>query len=132
MRAISCIVLLFVGCACADEIAERAGVEHVIAAWNDSEPGSSAQSSLFTADAETEPYSRKLPPGPWSEVGPPHMVVQKIRFVTADVALVDVVIRQYGSNLPWRPTPALLVMKKQVDWRIASFRFLATATLVKP
>jgi hypothetical protein len=61
---------------------------------------------------------------PWSETMMPRMVVQSIRFVTPDVALVDAAETQFGSTLN-RRIPLLLVMKKEgTKWRIASLRLL--------
>ena len=125
MRAIPCILVLFVACAWADEAAERTAIEGAIGVLNDAQPGTSGRSSLFTADADNE-LDRRLQPSdrPWSEVTRPRLVIQAIRFVTAEVALVTAANIQYGSTTPVRRIPVLLVMKKEGNWRIASLRLL--------
>lgn len=130
MRAICCIPLLFVACAWADEAADRTAIESVIHALNDSQPGSSARSSLFTADADHD-LDRRLHPSdrPWSEATAPRLVAHNIRFVTPDVALVDAAITRYGSTILVQRIPVLLVMTKERDWRIASLRYLASPPL---
>jgi hypothetical protein len=133
MKAIPCIVAPFVACAWADEAAERTAIEGVIGALNDAQPGTSARSSLFTADAENELDRRSQPSDrPWSEVTRPRLVIQAIRFVTPEVALVNAASTQYGSTTPVRRIPVLLVMKKEANWRIASLRLLAPMAPSKP
>jgi hypothetical protein len=120
------IVLLAV---LADATTDRAAIERVVVAVM----GDSKQvSSLFTADADSElKRLKELDRGmlnvstrPWSEVMPPRMVVQSIRFITPDVALVDAADTQYGSVMLWR-VPVLFVMRREgTDWRIASLRVL--------
>jgi hypothetical protein len=135
MRALFCIPLLFAAHAWADQAADRAAIERVIGALNSaqSRPGEKPDSSLFTADADNQldrlaDLNRRLfqaSKEPWSEATTPRMAIQSIRFVTPDVALVDAANTQYGSVIPARRIPLLLVMKKEgADWRIASLRVL--------
>jgi hypothetical protein len=53
------------------------------------------------------------------------MVIQSIRFIAPEVALVDAANTQYGAVIPARRIPVLLVMKKEgAEWRIASLRVM--------
>jgi hypothetical protein len=133
MRALFCIPLLFAAHAWADQAADRAAIERVVGVLNASSPGEKPDSSLFTADADNQldrlaALNRRLSQvssEPWSEATTPRMAIQSIRFVTPDVALVDAADTQYGSVIPARRIPVLLVMKKEgADWRIASLRVL--------
>lgn len=133
MRAVSCILFLIVSCAWADEAADRAAIERVIGAFNETQPGSNARSSLFTADADNELNHRLQPSDrPWSEATAPRLVARKIRFVTPDVALVDAAITRYGSTIPVQRIPVFIVVKKERDWRIASLRVLGPVPAFKP
>ncbi len=135
MRALPCIPLLFASFACADTPADRAAIERVVGAviTDQNRTGAKRSSTLFTADADNE-FDRlldldrrllKLSEEPWSEITGPRLVIQSIRFVTPDVALVNAVNAHYGSIILARRIPVLLVMKKEgTDWRIASLRVL--------
>ena len=135
MKAFPCIPLLFATLACADTTADRAAIERVVGAVivdpNDS--GAKPGSRLFTADADSEldrllDLDRRLlelSREPWSEVTSPRLVIQAIRFVTPDVALVNAANTHYGSMILARRIPVLFVMKKEgTAWRIASLRVL--------
>jgi hypothetical protein len=117
--------------------ADRTAIEGIITALNDIQKGQSTKpvSELFTADAENE-LNRLLlaspqgAPAVWSEVTRPHIVTRSIRYLTADVAVVEVANSQFGSVM-MRSIPALLVMKKETaGWRIAALRILAPARLL--
>ncbi len=59
----------------------------------------------------------------------PRIVIQSVRFITPEIALVDAANTQYGSTILVRRVPVLFVMKKEArDWRIASLRVLADFT----
>ena len=135
MKAFPCIPLLLATLGWADSPADRAAIERVISAVNADQTRSGAKlsSTLFTADADSElerllDVDRRLmelSKEPWSEVTSPRMVIQSIRFVTSDVALVNVANTHYGSTILARRIPVLFVMKKEgTDWRIASLRVL--------
>ncbi len=137
--------VLFAGVACAEEVADRTGIESTIRAFSVM-PGREA---LYTSDfdhAELYRYMKaagtpggaipitvdgapgtvvisKEPMGEadWFPAGFPAgaqapLALKKIRFVTADVAIVD------GLG----KAPVLLVVRKVgTDWKIASVRMLA-------
>ncbi|MGA3096435.1 MAG: hypothetical protein ABSF25_08285 [Bryobacteraceae bacterium] len=136
MKALLCIPLLLAAHAwAADADADRAAIERVVGALNSaqSRPGARPDSSLFTADADNqldrlENLNRRLSQAskePWSETTTPKMVIQSIRFITPEVALVDAANTQYGAVIPARRIPVLLVMKKEgAEWRIASLRVM--------
>ena len=136
MKTIICISLVFAVLGWADEATDRAAIEGVIGALNADQTGADQKriAGLFTTDADNELDRlanldrRLLQPSdkPWSEVTTPRIVIQSIRFITTEVALVDAANTQYGSTILVRRVPVLLVMKKQAgDWRIASLRILA-------
>jgi len=63
----------------------------------------------------------------FNELSGPHVRFQEARLVAKDVALVDVTLAFYGSTIVRRDLQALMVVKKEEgDWRIASYRALAT------
>ncbi len=134
MKTILCgFLLLGSSVIAADEAVERASIATTISWLN----GSALDPDLFTADF---PDSVELTRGvqgnfggrvviskePWGEATwfPPltaprtlRFVIQSVRFVTPDVALVDGIDRQNESR------PVLFVMKKEgIAWRIAGFR----------
>jgi hypothetical protein len=133
MRTTVWVSLAFSVLGWADGSADRAAIERVISALNiDSRGLSQQRTKLFTTDADNEldrlsNLDRRLSPpkNPWSEVTTPRIVVQSVRFITSDVALVEATITQYGSIILVRRVPLLLVMKKEArDWRIASLRVM--------
>jgi hypothetical protein len=125
----------------ADEVADRAAIQNTIRILGTTPE----HAGLFTSDfdaAELVRFQKAYPtvsgaipvklgdvPGEvviskepmgeadWFPAGMPRSVtVKKIRFLTADVALVDAGVR----------TPTLIVMKKiGTDWKIASLRMLS-------
>jgi hypothetical protein len=139
MKSIVCALLAFAALAWADERADRAAIQGVVEALANDQAGGSpkAAAGLFTDDADnqlsrlSDMDRRLLWPGgePFSEVTAPRLAVQTIRFITADVALVDAAIAQYGSTIVVRRVPVLLVMRKEAKgWRIASLRLMADLT----
>ena len=128
MRLIAAFLLLAAG-GFADEQSDRAAIDSLIHSLRNS----SNVSALFTADAENE-LNRleaielnmaKAAHMPWSEVGPPVLVIDTIRFVTADVAIANASEMQTGSTITSR-LPVLFVMKREKDeWKIASLRLLS-------
>lgn len=133
MKPILCLSLLLSVCALADEAADRVAIEKALVTLNEflKAPIEKPLPNLFTPDVDIAELNRlRTAHGhmrdhagrPWSEVSMPRIVSSGIRFVTADVALVDATDSQFGS-LTRRNLPVLLVMKKQgADWRIISLR----------
>lgn len=137
MRALLPIGLLCAGLAFAavpDTTADRTAIEHVIASLSTAKP----VSVLFTADADSQLDLLTPPPADekiWSEVfhlKTPYIVVQSIRFLTPEIALVDAAgTTQFGSATIMRRVPVWLVMKKEgADWKIASLRLPAASDFV--
>lgn len=135
MKTIFCISLVFAAIAWADEATDRVAIEGVIGTLNADKTGADQKriASLFTTDADNEfdrlaNLDRRLLQSsdkPWSEVTTPRIVIQSIRFISAEVALADAANTQYGSTILVRRVPVLFVMKKQAgEWRIASLRVL--------
>ena len=129
MRALLGAGLLFSGLAFADSPADRTAIENVIHSLRTAEP----VSALFTADADSDlPKLQQLERSlnnavhtPWSEVGPPVLLVDSVRFISADVALVNASETQIGPAA--RRYPVLFVMKKESSgWKIASLRLLGS------
>ena len=120
--------------ACAGEREERTDIERVIRALNDGQ----RRDLLSTPEAQQEfdqlsKLAHRLlqsPDVPWSEVTRPSMIIQSVRFITPDVALVDAVNTQYGSVILRRRIPVLLVMRKDREWRIASLRLVVDRWVV--
>jgi hypothetical protein len=133
--AVICALLAGVAAGWASEAEDRAGIERVITLLNNAQGDTERESRLFTAEAQNDvgrlaELDSRLSPDwdePLSEVSRPRLVVQLIRFVSADVAMVDVADVQF-SSMAVRKVPALFVMKRQREgWRIASVRLLAPA-----
>jgi len=139
MKTIICISLVFAALSWADEAADRAAIERVVGALNTDRTGAGQGriASLFTTDnsdadkeldrlATLDRQLLRASEKPWSEVTTPRLVIQSIRFITPEVALVDAGNTQYGSMILVRRVPVLLVMRKEAKaWRIASLRVLA-------
>jgi hypothetical protein len=123
------VLSVFAHTAFADEAADRAAIDALIAALNNHTQPSS---NLFTGDSadiqrELANLAAASRPsgGPLSEVSEPHITVRSVRFITSDVALVDATSDQFGSTLPVRRIPVLLILKKDANWRIAAVRISA-------
>ena len=139
MKPILCLLLAFSAGLWADEASDRTAIGQVIAALNEppDAPGAKPLSSLFTADADLADRTRLTnligrlqisSNRPWSEVTPPRLTAQPVRFITPDVALVDAVIAQYGSVIGAQRLPLVLVMRRVgTEWRIAAVRTSADA-----
>jgi hypothetical protein len=134
MRGIICASLVFAALAWADEPVDRVAIQRVVDGLNRDDPaqGQKRIAGLFTDDADNQlnrlsDLDRRLLPSnePWSEATTPRIVVQSIRFITPDVALVDAANTQYGSMILVRRVPVLLVMRREArGWRIASLRVM--------
>lgn len=137
MKPILCLSLVFAAGLWADEASDQAAIHQVLASLNDppDAPGAMPPASFFTADADSSDRDRLAnlkrrfawnPKQPWSEVTAPQFTAQSIRFVTADVALVDAAVSQYGSTIGVRRVPVLLLMRRDgVEWKIAAVRNIA-------
>jgi hypothetical protein len=123
MRGLACLAILFVVSGLADEQADGAGIRQTLRRL--SVPAE--RDAQFTADAdgkahlawalavphrENEPLSGDYWPI-WT-LGQPPIQVLKIRFVTADVALVD-------TRTADRPL-LFVLRKEQGSWKVASIR----------
>jgi hypothetical protein len=126
-------VVLAASSALAREREDRADIERVVSILNDPRTTAPQKGALFATDAQNqldrlaELDHRMIgePRAPWSEVTTPRIVIQSMRFITPDVALVDAVNTQYGSVILVHRVPVLIVMKKEEqDWRIAALRVL--------
>ena len=133
MKVVLCLTVLLAICAHADEVSDRAAIRDLMADLN--HPDQRPLADLFTADADRVEQARlaylvqrlEERKRPWSETATPAIVSRSVRFVTADVALVDAMYAPYGAVL--RGTPMLFVLKKvATDWRIVSVRELLEAS----
>ncbi len=139
MKSILLAVLFAGGVWAADEVADRAAIEKTIGALS----VAPIREDLFTADFDGRAEMARLTETPrmvetdakptvviskepWGEAtivmqgmtvrAMPVIVVKKIRFLAAEVAMVDGMGR----------APVLLVLKKYgTDWKVASLRILA-------
>jgi hypothetical protein len=117
--------LVFGQLALADEAADRAAIGKLIATLNDR---TASHAQLYTSDSgdsrqQIEQITDRRREPPMSELSQPFLVLNAVRFITPDVALVDATSTQYGS-LYARRLPVLLIMRKSQDWQIAVVRSL--------
>ncbi len=101
---------------------DRAAIERLIAELNDPKERPAV---LAEADRDAAAELEHLWAGrqPWSETTAPHINIQRVRFLTADVALVDVAAVQYGTVTGRYRIPFLLVLlRANTKWRIAEVR----------
>jgi hypothetical protein len=136
MRSILlCMALFAVQVVLASEREDRSDIEQVIKSLNDTQTHLAQKRELFTTDAQNEldrlsGLDRRMVPGwdvPLSELTRPRILVESVRFITGDVALVDAANTQYASpgGLVAKVS-VLLVMKKETQgWRITALRVLA-------
>lgn len=143
VRTISCCTM-FLAVMWADETQDRAAIEKVIAALN--EPARRAY--LFTKDADSDVDFDRLVDlhrlnssnnvvigmnEPWTQMTIPRIASERIRFITADVAIVDGASRLDEAVTLARRVPLLFVMKKEgADWRITAVRLLTVRQSVLP
>jgi hypothetical protein len=138
MKALAGLALLCATFAIADtanSATDRAAIEKVINSLKIAMP----VSALFTVDAENElnrlaAVDHRMADAAkevWSEMTVPVLLIQSVRFVTPDVALVDAANTQFGSTTLTRRVPVLFVMKKVgADWKIASLRVLTASNVL--
>ena len=127
MRVLLAAALLCTLPAFADEPADRTTIETVIHSLKTA----GSVSVLFTADADSDLAELNAMSDaakqPWSEALPPALVIDSIRFVTADVAIVNAANVQITSTLV-RRAPVMFVMKREgAAWKIASLRMLTSS-----
>jgi hypothetical protein len=134
MRPLLCLCLTFAALACAANREDRAAIETAIGALNT--PSGALREKLLAlcspdSDATREvdqlvTLMRRMEQAasqPMSEVSPPRLMIQSVRFITLDVAMVDATVSRFGSLTGVQHTPVLFVMKKESEgWRIASIR----------
>jgi hypothetical protein len=112
MRILWWIPLLWSLSARADD---GAAVRKAIAAFNDPRQ----RASVLAPDADLDGLSRYRGP----ELSPVYFEVKAVRFVTPDVAVVDVAGSQYGTLVVKRSLAALFVLKNAAGvWRVAVLR----------
>ncbi|MGC9970683.1 MAG: hypothetical protein ABSE56_08845 [Bryobacteraceae bacterium] len=64
-----------------------------------------------------------VPEGVWTEVTPPRLDIESVRFPVPGVALVAAVEVQYGSIILKRARPVAILLKKENNaWRIEAYR----------
>jgi hypothetical protein len=113
----------------ANEIEDRSDIERVISTLNDGRTNLSQKQNLFTSESQNEldrlsSLDRRMVTSdiPLSEVTTPRVVIQSVRFITPDVALVDAANTQYGSVVLVRRVPVM--RKEREGWRITAVRVL--------
>jgi hypothetical protein len=125
MKSILLIAALsFAQLAVADEAADRAAIDKLIATLNDR---TASHAQLYTSDSgDSQLRLEQISDArrePMSELTRPFLVLNAVRFVTPEVALVDATSAQYGS-LYARRLPVLLILRRSGDWQIAVVRIL--------
>jgi hypothetical protein len=135
MRVIICLAALFAIMLKADEVTDRAAIDAVIEAVNNP----LQRTRLFTQDLDSSvnfdrlidmhlALSPNVPvpvgtPEPWRLLTEPHIVSGAIRFITADVAMVDAASTVRGAVTFAETVPLLFILKKeQAGWRINAVR----------
>ena len=138
MKVLFLLPLLFAFGLRADEAQDRTAINKVIAALNDP----AQRAGLFTKDVDSTVHFERLvdlhraptslPGGiigthePWTGLTMPRVVSGNIRFVTADVALVDGASTVEGAVTIARRVPLLFVMRREAaQWKISAVRVLA-------
>lgn len=133
MKPLACLVLALAAFAHADERADRVAIERIVASLNERLRSGGPVGHLFTANADKElaalqDIDARLHPSakrPMSEVSEARIVVASIRFLTADVALVDAANTRHGSTIGVSRVPLLVIlMREPAGWRIASLRLM--------
>jgi hypothetical protein len=124
------IPLLLATLAWADATTDRNAIEHIVAAVTTEEK----PANLFTQDADSDLTKLKIldrqrvaaSKAVWSELSMPVMTIESIRFLTADVALVNAANSQFGSTTLRQKIPVLVILLRQGnEWKIASLRLLS-------
>jgi hypothetical protein len=134
MKILIAAALLCTGIASAEGPADRTAIETVINSLKTAAP----VSTLFTADADSDLAQLKAVDSamadsakqPWSEKMTPRLLIDSVRFLTPDIALVQAAETQIGSVMV-RRVPVQFVMKKETGgWKIASLKLLSASGLV--
>jgi len=112
MRILWSVPLLWAMCVHADD---GDAVRRAVAAFNDPRQ----RATVAAPGADLDDLSRFR----GAELSQVFFETKAVRFVTADVAVVDAAGSQYGSLIMKRSLPALLVLKKEGGaWRVAVLR----------
>jgi hypothetical protein len=120
-----CLLLLTSLCALADRDADREAIRKAIATFNH-EP---ERSAVLAPNADVPDLARCFRP----ESSQVYFEVRAIRFVTADVALADAAMAQYGTMILNRRGRAFFVLKREgADWKIDSLRMPENCLAVIP
>lgn len=118
--------LLFLGAASAQSPDDRTAIEKVIRSLRTTEP----VATLFTADADSD-YPRlraieqamsKAGHEPWSEVGPPALLINSVQMLSADAAIVNATETQMGVFATGRIPVVIALRKEKGEWKIAYLR----------
>jgi hypothetical protein len=134
MKILIAAALLCTGIASAEGPADRTAIETVINSLKTAKP----VSTLFTADADSDlaqlnAADRAMADAarqPWSEKMTPRLLIDSVRFLTPDIALVQAAETQISSVMT-RRIPVQLVMKKEPGgWKIASLKMLSVSGVV--
>jgi len=123
MKAMFLLALTLAAQCRADETADRAAIKGVMAALTDSR----SRTALFAADvdvtAELKSIDRLVSDArPWSELPPPVVISESIRFVTPNVAVVD----GRAARRTMQTVPLVAVLQGDSgQWRIVALRVVA-------
>ncbi len=94
-------------------------------------PGGELRYGTRILGADPEQIAKELQPArkQWSETTPPYLGDETIRFLSPELALIDVNQIQFGSMLLKRSIPYLLIAKRDGDrWKVLSMRFAGCQT----
>lgn len=131
MKIIGVILVLLAPCVFADDAADRAGIERTLSAFNDGMAKGRPEPvlALFTPDAVGDVdwfIASTLPPAVWSEATSPRFAIQRLRLLSADIAMVDAESSTLGT-FGKTSTPYLFIMVRKGEvWQIASMRLVTS------
>ena len=133
MKWLAWILLAATSVFAADEAADRAAVDKLISGLQASKAGTGDRAVLLSADIDRGEFEREFAAlstgmidagGVWSEVTRPSLLVDRIKFVTPDVALVNGANVQAGSLTMRRIAFVLIARREAGGWKISSLRTL--------
>lgn len=132
------LLIVLLGLATANAQTAEEEVRKVVRSASEALSSYNAQSlgALFTDDGDLwvgeqrhtgspERLSQAVgPPRPMSEMSPPRLENERVRFVSPDVVIVDAQRVQHGSLVVRSAVPAMLILIRRAgQWRIATMRF---------
>jgi hypothetical protein len=142
MKTMTLFAFLLVRIASADSATDRSEIERVVrTVLASGKSDEKAVGTFFMPDADNELrkvaelYGRlgEAAQAPWSELSGPYVVIQSVRFVTSDIALVDATKGQIGAVALDRRIPILFIMKRDgPNWLIFSLRVSTDLKTVVP